>query len=352
MAQGMQRPATIACAKRCAAGHGNYSERTFRKTVPHMANLLILLTLPPDVRARYRDRLQNAFPDVTISMVDHWSKVGPYIASADMLLTFAPMLVDAVIRDAVNLKWVQALGTGVDNLIDLPSLKKDVLITNMHGIHGPAVSEAAIASMLALSRDLPRMIRCQDRHQWQRWPAKLVHGKTVGIFGIGAIAEALAPKCKALGMLVVGISSRPRSVPGFDRMVMRGDLEGAVRDLDYLVLLTPLTDDTRGIVNAEILSAMKPTSYLFNLARGGVVDEPALVAALQSGVIAGAALDVFVEEPLPSDHPFWSMQNVMITMHQGGFCDVYPDLALPVVEANMRSFLSGNTKDMLNLVRI
>src|SRR5215813_372250 len=314
-------------------------------------NLLILLGLTEKIRHRYRDRLQQTFPALTINVVDHREKVGPYIADADALLTFTPMLSDEVVRAATNLKWIQTLGSGVDNLIDLPSLPQDVIVTNVHGIHGAPVSEAALAAMFALSRDLPRFVRNQDRREWARWPARLLDRKTVGIFGIGVIAAALAPKCKALGMRVVGISSGPRDVPGFDRMVGRENLATAVAACDYFVLLTPLTPQTRNIIGAKILAAMKPTAYLVNLARGGVVDEAALLDVLQRGAIAGAALDVFVEEPLPPDHPFWSLENVIITTHQGGFCDVYPDLALPTVETNMRCFLLGNSQGMINVVR-
>ena len=316
-----------------------------------MANVLILLTLPEPIRNQYRDRLQRSFPQLCISVADHRSKVGPYIAGADALLTFTPMMADEVVRDAAKLKWIQTLGSGVDNLVDLPSLRQDVIVTNVHGIHGAPVSEAALAAMFALSRDLPRFVRNHDKHHWGRWPARLLDGKTVAIFGIGVIAAALAPKCKALGMRVIGISSGPRDVPGFDHMVGRDDLATAVAGCDYFVLLTPLTPQTRNIVGAKILAAMKPTAYLVNLARGGVVDEAALLDVLQRGGIAGAALDVFVEEPLPPDHPFWSLENVIITTHQGGFCDVYPDLALPTVETNMRCFLAGNSQGMINVVR-
>ena len=313
-------------------------------------NLLILLSLTEKIRNQYRDRLQQTFPALNINVVDHRDKVAPYIATADALLTFTPMMSDAVVRAATQLKWIQTLGSGVDNLIDLPSLRRDVIVTNVHGIHGAPVSEAALAAMFALSRDIPRFVRNQDRHEWARWPARLLDRKTVGIFGIGVIAQALAPKCKALGMRVVGISSSPRAVPGFDAMFARDRLIEAVRELDYFVLLTPLTPETRGIIGAEVFSAMRPGAYLSNLARGGVVDEQALLAVLKRNGIAGAALDVFMEEPLPAEHPFWSLQNLIITTHQGGFCDVYPDLALPTVETNMRCFLAGESHRMINVV--
>jgi len=315
-----------------------------------MVNILVLLTLPEPIRSQYRDRLRKRFPEVAIDLVDHHSKVGPYIATTDALVTFAPMLSAQVLASATRLKWVQALGTGVDNLIDQPTLREDVIVTNMRGIHGAPVAEAALAGMLALARGLPRALRAQNERQWQRFPAQLLHDKTVGVFGVGQIAEALAPKCKVLGMRVVGVTSAPRQVPGFDLMHRREKLAEVVGDFDFLVLLTPLSAATRNSINAGIFAAMKPTSYLINLARGGVVNEPALIAALASNRIAGAALDVFNQEPLPADHPFWSMPNVIITAHQGGFCDVYIDYALPTVETNMERFLRGDFNGMINVV--
>jgi phosphoglycerate dehydrogenase-like enzyme len=316
-----------------------------------MTSLLILLTLPEPVRMQYYNHLRKTFPELNVNMVDRHDKVGPHIATADILLTFGPMMADHVVAAASNLKWIQALGSGVDGIVDLPSLREDVMVTNLHGIQAAPVSEAAMMAMLALSRGLPRTVRSQDRHKWDRFPARLLKDKTVGIFGIGLIAEELAPKCKAFGMTVVGITSAIRPVPGFDRMHSRDELEQAVRELDYLVLLTPYSAATRGIVSEKVLAAMKPSSYLVNLARGGVVDEPALIKALQEGRIAGAALDVFTQEPLPEDYPFWNMERVLITPHLGGFCDVYVDQALPVVERNIRGFLSGERGRMVNVVK-
>jgi phosphoglycerate dehydrogenase-like enzyme len=315
-----------------------------------MTNLLILLTLPEKVRMQYYDHLRAKFPEVNINVAEHYTKVGPYIGSADILVTFGPMMADHVLKEATNLKWIQALGTGVDGIVDQPSLRDNVLITNMHGIHGAPVSEAAIMLMLALSRELPRSVRSQDRQKWDRFPARVLKDKTVGIFGVGAIAEELAPKCKAFGMTVAGITSAKREVAGFDRMYGRDELEGAVRDVDYLVLLTPYSPVTRGIVGAKVFAAMKPTSYVINLARGGVVDEDALIKALEQGQIAGAALDVFTQEPLPEDHPFWKMGQVIVTPHLGGFYDAYPAHALPIVEENVRRFLAGDINNMINVV--
>lgn len=315
-----------------------------------MARMLVLLAMPENVRMQYHDRIKAKFPELTVDVVDHHTKVDPYIGLADILMTFGPMMSEHVLEKAANLKWIQALGTGVDGIADRAALGKDVVVTNLHGVHGAPVSEAAFMSMLALSRRLPRSVRNQAARKWERFPARLLKDKTVGIFGIGVIAEELAPKCKAFGMRVVGISSARREVPGFDIVYARERLTEAVRDVDYLVLLTPYTAETHHIVNAKVLAAMKPGAYLVNLARGGVVDEAALVDALKAKRIAGAALDVFGQEPLPADHPFWDMEEVIVTAHQGGFCDVYVDFAMPVIEENLRRFLAGDTAGMTNLV--
>src|SRR5262252_1252097 len=319
--------------------------------VPAMTRLLILLTLPEKVRMQYYDGLREAFPEMTIDLVDHHSKVDAYIASADILLTFGAHMADHVLEKGAKLKWIQALGTGVDGIVDRPPFRKGVLVTNMHGLHGDSVPEAAIMLMLALARDLPRAMRNRDARKWERYPSRLLKGNTVGIFGVGAIARSLAPKCKSFGMKVVGITSAVRRVAGFDRMVRRDDLGATVGDLDFLVLLTPYTAETRGMVNAKVLAAMKPSAFLVNLARGGIVDEDALLAALREKRLAGAALDVFATEPLPEAHPFWSMDNVIVTPHLGGFHDQYAEEALPTLLENFRQFLSGDTSRMANVVK-
>jgi phosphoglycerate dehydrogenase-like enzyme len=317
-----------------------------------MPNVLILTEIQESMRARYKQMLLERFPQqLTVNVVGHHTLVDPYIADTDILLCFSPPMADHVVRDAKKLKWIQALGTGVDNIIDLPSLDPEVLVTNLRGIHGPPMSEATIAYMLSLARDMPRTALAQPRHAWERWPVGLLDGKTVGILGVGLIAEHLAPMLKAFNMTVVGISGSPRSAPGFDRMADRANLLEVVRELDFLVVLIPMSNETRHIINAEVLAAMKPTAYLVNVARGGVVDEAALIAALQSGEIAGAALDVYAQEPLPADSPLWETKNLTVIPHLGGYSQGYENRAMPTIEGNMRCFLGGEPKRMNNIVR-
>ena len=314
-----------------------------------MKKLLIFLMFPEPIRMAVVRRLEALFPgDLQIATVATREDANRAIADADILMTFGAHMREEQWRAAKRLKWVQGMGTGTDGITDAPALPKGVLVTAVHGLSGIPVSEAAIAFMLTLSRDFPRTVRNQANALWERWPSRLLHDKTVGILGVGAIAEHLAPRLKPFGMTVIGISRTPRAVAGFGRMVSREHLRETVPALDYLVLLAPLEPATRGIVGAGVLAAMKPTAYLINLARGGVVDEAALIETLQARRIAGAALDTFQSEPLSPQSPLWHTPNTIVTPHMGGFCDVYFDHAMPQVETNMRAFLAGTPDKMIN----
>jgi phosphoglycerate dehydrogenase-like enzyme len=318
-----------------------------------MTRILVLNSQTDDIRVRYDGFFRDTFPQLDTGLYRHASEIEPLIPDADVLMTFGPVMgknADALIARATKLKWIQALGTGVDNIADLPSLRPEVIVTNMHGIHGAPMSESAIMLMLALSRKLPQFIRAQDRHVWQRRSATVLEGKTVGVYGVGAIAGTLAPKLKALGLTVVGISGTPRPASGFDRMVARKDLEQIVGSLDYLIVLTPYSPESRGTVSAAVIQAMKPGSYLINIARGGIVDEDALLAAIDSGHLAGAAFDAFATEPLPADHPLWSRENVIVTPHNAAANDFYHLKAFPIIEHNIRCYLAGEPDRMINRV--
>jgi phosphoglycerate dehydrogenase-like enzyme len=210
------------------------------------------------------------------------------------------------------------------------------------------MSEMAFLTMLAFNRDFRRIERQREAKQWQRFPGTLLGGKTVGILGLGAIAEIMAPRFKAFGMRVIGISRTDRPIPGFDRIYSRVEIAQAAAELDYFVLLVPLESDTRNIVNDAVLSAMKPTAYLINLARGGVLDEAALIRALNGNKIAGAALDALATEPLPADNPLWTMPNVIITPHISGYYDHYPRDAAMQFEQSLVHFMAGNPELMLH----
>jgi D-2-hydroxyacid dehydrogenase (NADP+) len=319
-----------------------------------MPSILILLRLAGGIAEQYYEGIRTAFPDLDVNFIDHVDKADRYLGELEILITHGPYLADRadfVFANSPNLKWVQGIGTGVDNIIDRPALQKNVIVTNIHGVHGPQMSEAALAAMLVLSRRIQRSVKNQQQHRWENWPSRLLNGKTLGIFGVGSIAESVAPRCRALGMKVIGISSGVRSVEGFDHIYDRSRLPEVVPQLDYFLLLTPLSPATRGIIDARILGLMKSDSYLINLARGGVVDEQALAETMQQQRIAGAAIDVFATEPLPEDHIFWTLENVFITCHQSASHDASARQILPTIVENVRRFRKGDFVNMINLVR-
>jgi phosphoglycerate dehydrogenase-like enzyme len=320
-----------------------------------MTNVLVYLTmLPPADRQRCQDFICREFPALKVDLATHPDRVEPMIGEADILVTFGAHLgldAERILGRGKKLRWVMALGTGVDHIVDVPALRREAMVTNMHGMHGVPMTEATILAMLALAREMPRMLRNQQAHHWERYGARVLAGKTVGIYGIGAIAEVLAPVCKALGMNVVGITSAKRAVPGFDRIHGRDELARVVGEIDHFVILTPHTPETDRSVDAKVLAAMKPSAFLINLARGGIVDEDALIEALRAKRIAGAAIDVFVQEPLPRDHAFWDMENVILSPHIGAFNADYIGQVLPFVKENLSRFLAGEFDEMVNVVR-
>ncbi|HVB34838.1 MAG TPA: D-2-hydroxyacid dehydrogenase [Patescibacteria group bacterium] len=311
-------------------------------------NILVIFSTPGPEWDASKERIRRRLSQHHLEFAHGLSQAGSYVPNAEIILCF--FFADEYARKATRLKWIQALGTGVDRIIDLPSLGPDVVVTSTRGIHGPPVSEAALALMFSLSRNLSRCFRSQAERRWDPFVPTLIQNKTVGILGTGVIGQALALKCKALGMEVVGVTATPRSSPGFDRMRSRADLEQAAGEFDYFVLVTPLSDGTKSIVNAGILKAMKPAAFLINVGRGGLVDESALATALREGWIAGAGLDCFVHEPLPPESPLWSFPNVLVTPHMAGRHDGYIDDALNIFEANLAHYLAGQTEKMVNLI--
>lgn len=311
---------------------------------------LLILPAAENPGGVYERSLRAAHPDATFTAVEHHVDATAHASTADVLMTFSPFMADHVLREAPRLRWIQVLGSGVDGVVNLPSLRPEVIVTTGRGVQAAPVSEAALALMFALSRDIPRMILNQRERRWQRWPSQLLEGRMLGILGVGQIGETLARKAGALGMRVIGISSGSRTVEGFDRMYSRAELHNAVRQLDFLVVLTPYSAETHHIVDAAVLAAMRPKAFLVNLARGGVVNEMDLVDALREGRIAGAALDVFLQEPLPPQDPLWSLPNVIISPHLGGLNSSYPDSVLPLVLRNVELFRAGRIAEMQNVV--
>lgn len=314
----------------------------------HSKRAVLFTRLEPQVR-EFEKVLRAAHPD--LDLLATWDVDAARHAleqGAEILLGFTLAFPPSFVVRAPGLRWIHALGTGVDGAVDQEGLAPDIIITATRGIHGPALSEAAFTFMLGHARQSRRAFFAQTERRWDRSTSQLLSGKTIGILGTGLIAVDLAPRCKAFGMTVIGFSRSTRALPGFDRVEPRERLHEIAAQLDHLVLLVPYDASSHHIVDAALLKALKPSCLVINLARGGVIDEDALAAALESGEIGGAGLDAFVQEPLPTDHPLWQSPNVLITAHTAGMYDNYVDCAIPQFSHNLACYERGAFDEMTN----
>jgi D-2-hydroxyacid dehydrogenase (NADP+) len=298
----------------------------------------------------YRSFLEPIFPNVDFLYAADGSAAARYLRDAEVIVSIGRWLTADMVNGAKNLKWIQCNITGTDHLDASLAGRPDMILTNGRGIHGPQMTEMALLHMLALYRQVRRLAKNQETHIFDRFLPKVLDTRIVAILGLGAIAEHMAQTFKALGMTVYGISRTDRPVDGIDKVFSRESMIEAVADVDFLVALVPYSADTDKIINADTFKAMKSTACLINIARGGVVDEAALIEALNDGEIAAAGLDVFEVDPLPDDSPLWNMENVFVTPFVGGRSDMYAERILTVIEPNLRAYVNGNFDKMINVV--
>jgi D-2-hydroxyacid dehydrogenase (NADP+) len=312
--------------------------------------MIKVLVLDPHAEI-YRDRLLAEFPALQFALAHNVGELPADVSDIDVLISFAIELKDEFYRRAARLKWVQCLATGVDHLLRCPSLKPDVYLTSGRGIHGAPMRETIVFLMMGAAREARRLADAQKAHVWDRRYWSLFTGKTAVIVGVGVIGIATAKLLKAFEMQVVGVTRTPRAAEGFDAMMPTDRLREAASRADFLINILPATKDNLLLFDRAVFAAMKPTAYYISAGRGQTVDEGALVDALRERRIAGAALDVFQTEPLPSDSPFWDLPNAFVLPHLGGYTSEYEDLIMPLIAENMRLFLAGRPGEMQNIVK-
>lgn len=273
---------------------------------------------------------------------------------------------------APNLRWIQLDTAGYDHVLKSPWAEHICRVTNLAGVAPPNMAEHALLMMLAFGHRLPRLMRHQAARDWPtheyRWnhftPSELL-GATVGVVGYGAIGREVGRIAHAFGMKVLALAPSPNSLlpkpltyqvpqlldlPGKDpdEFYTPDQLLDMLPKCDYVVLVVPHSPATHHMFNREAFEAMKPGAVLVNIARGGVVDEAALIEALEAGRLAGAALDVFEEEPLSSESPLWGMENVIISPHVAGFTSRYAECIFDLFSSNLQRYLAG--EPLLNQV--
>ncbi|MEQ3626686.1 MAG: D-2-hydroxyacid dehydrogenase [Celeribacter sp.] len=309
-----------------------------------------VLIIDPDFADLIADNLRRDFPGVDVHSAADSAAGAQIAAQCDVMMLLAMHADNALFENAEQLKWVQSFSAGVDKFLKMPSLDALPHLTNMRGIHGPQIGELTILFMISLLRDFPGLIRQQDRHEWNRRAGRKLQGRSVTIWGLGAIGVEIARLSAAFGMTVNAVSRTERDLDCITRWFTPEALEDAVSETDFLIASAPASPANIGRLDAGVFKAMHRDAYFVNIGRGNLVVEPDLIAALEAGEIAGAALDVASSEPLPPESPLWSLPNVIVTPHIAGMIEEYPDQIYPIVKANMARFLAGETDRMINRI--
>jgi len=246
------------------------------------------------------------------------------LAGAEVLLVWGfdttGAVAQAMCRHGGGLRWVHVNSVGVEHVLSDSLRDRRPVVTNAGGVMDDAVAEFALALILAMAKKIPTVVRNQAAASWQHQVTETIHDKTALVVGAGAIGTAVGRLLANVGMEVDAVASVYRSSTGspFGKIYASAELHAVVGAYDYVILTVPLTPQTRQMVDATLLARMRPTTRLVNLGRGQLVDEDALISALEHGGIAGAALDVYRQEPLPSGHPLWSMDQVVVSPHMAG----------------------------------
>ncbi len=250
---------------------------------------------------------------------------------------------------AKRLRWVQTKGAGVDGLLFPEFIESTVALTSASGIHGTQISEMIVAMMLVFTKQLHKFMRYKFEAKWQPHTPDELAGKTLGIIGLGSIGSETAKKAKCLGMKVIALKKHPDKKPDYvDEIIDSEGFDRLLRQSDFIVLTLPLTGETRHMVGEEQLRSMNPRAYVINMGRGALIDTNALLKALKEGWIAGAGLDVFENEPLPTDSELWKLDNVLITPHVAGASPYYDERAVEVFCDNLKRYIEG--KPLRNVV--
>jgi phosphoglycerate dehydrogenase-like enzyme len=245
---------------------------------------------------------------------------------------------DFVFDSLTNLQWIQTTSAGIDQLLHLVRGRPEILVSTAKGIAPEPIASYVLLMMLAFQWDLPGILERQRQQLWKLCPIRLISGATCAVIGLGNVGRMVAQRAKELGMTVIGSKRRSEPVEQVDRLFTPEQLPGMLAMADFVVLTVPLTEETRRMFGAAEFEAMKPTAFLIQVSRGGVLDEEALLHALQDGQIAGAAVDVFEEEPLPADHPLWDAPHLIITAHQAAEREDYIEAVAGILLRNLKAY--------------
>jgi phosphoglycerate dehydrogenase-like enzyme len=316
-----------------------------------MSSFFLLVIADP--AAPFLTPLSRLPQDLRVAVTDDPAQLKSHASQADLILLAHPdgRLLTEVLPFARRAHWIHSLWTGVDGILEAELLKHSAVLTNGRGVFSKPLADWVTAVMLFFAFDFRRVVQQQEQCIWKPFVSATLDGRWLGIVGYGAIGSAVARRARAFGMKVAALRRRPELFQN-DSTVDQAYGPAALHELlavsDYLLLVTPLTAETRGLIGEAEIAKMKPTAVIMNIGRGPVLDEVALVRALQNGKIRGAALDVFNTEPLPSHHPLWEMPNVLLSPHTADRVEGFLVPAFECFLENLNRFLAGNS--LLNVV--
>jgi phosphoglycerate dehydrogenase-like enzyme len=304
-----------------------------RLTVVHEADLL--------PKPRYVADHNGSPRDLTPEAHRRWAEL---LKHADILFDFDREDPNNLRANAPRLRWVQATSAGIGEFLKRTGLDtSDIVFTTASGVHARPLAEFALLGVLYFFRDVPGLAAMKEARRWERYTVDGVEGKRALVVGLGSVGREIARQFAFLGMDVWGVRRevRAEAPEGISRLVRNADLRATLPDIDALVLACPLTDETRLIIDAAEIAALKRGAVVVNVARGGVVNEGALVQALTDGRIRGAALDVFEVEPLPQESPLWHLPNVIFSPHSASTVAAENERIVDIFLENLGNFLSG-----------
>lgn len=302
----------------------------------------VAVTPHPSVHQEQLFRLRDVHPRVTVQFVTNPDELEAVLPNCDAAVTSFPVS-PALLAAAPRLRWIQAMSAGVERMLSPELIASEVTLTASKGPLQGAMAEHVITLMLALARHLPSYLENQAQAAWKRehgpGPAIQLAGKTMFVIGVGGVGNEVARMCKlGFQMRVLGMTRATRPSQFVDQAVTSAGFYDALASADFVSLSIPLSDATRGLIDTRALAAMKPSAFLLNVSRGSVIDEAALAEALASGQIAGAGLDVTVNEPLPESSPLWRLPNVIITPHVSAITDRLSDNFVDFWADNIKRF--------------
>jgi len=310
------------------------------------------ILVPWNLGEEHLARIKATLPSAVLMWApkEDEKELRPLLGEAEVVL--GVRLTPKTFAWAKRLKWIQLMSAGADRHLYPEMVESQVIMTNMSGAHAISIPEHVLSMIFTFTRRLPHW---QDAQQERKWALREddkfdeLSGRTIGVMGLGSIGGELARKAKALGMRVVATKRRIVLCPDYvDELVPREERHRLIRAADFLVITCPLTRETEGLIGEAELRLMKSSAYLINPARGKIVDEAALICALKEGWIAGAALDVFAQEPLPSSSELWELENVIITPHIAGGSPHLAERKIAIFCENLLRYTSG--QPLINVV--